>query len=126
MVLYPARVPISSTRLARIAVARMNSSCPCCADTSMAGIPAAAPDSRAATSASSSVRNTRLNSSSSAFGSGSVTRQTLPDTFFGVDDPQDVGDLGTHHGLGEFAERRGELRSVRRFRVAQVVGDLVQ
>src|SRR3954454_17717673 len=126
MVLYPASVPISSTRLARIAVASMNNNCPCWADTSMAGIPAAAPDSRAAISASSSVPNTRLNNSSSSFGSGSATRQTLPDTLFGVDYPQDVGDLRTHDGFGEFAERRGELRSVRRFGVAQVVRNLMQ
>ena len=57
-----------------IAVASMNKSFPCWADTSIAGIPAAAPASRAALSASSSVRNARLNSSSSAFGSGSATR----------------------------------------------------
>src|SRR5829696_2684401 len=126
MVLYPASVPISSTRLARIAVARRNSSFPCWADTSIAGIPAAAPRSRAAVSASSSVRNTRLNISSSAFGSGSVTRQTLPHTFFGVHDPQYVGDLRSHHRFGDFAERRDELRPVRRFGVAQVVGNLVQ
>src|SRR3954447_9032304 len=126
MVLYPASVPISSTRLARIAVTSKNNSCPCWADTSMAGMPAAAPDSRAAISASSSVRNTRLNSSSSSFGSGCATRQTLPHTFFGIHDPQDVADFRTHHRFGEFAERLDELRPVRRFGVAQVVGYLVQ
>src|SRR5262249_10295645 len=96
-------------------------SLPCWAETSIAGMPAAASASSAAVSASSSVSSTRLNSSSRAFGSGSATRQTLPDTLFGVYDSQYVGDLGTHHHLGEFAERRDELWPVRRLRVAQVV-----
>src|SRR6202011_757159 len=126
MVLYPASVPISSTRVARIALASKNNSFPCWADTSIAGSPAATPASRAAVSASSSVPNTWLNNSSSAFGSGSATRQTLPHTFFGVYDPQYVGDLMAHHRFGELAERRDELRPVRRLGVAQVVGYLVQ
>ena len=118
IVLYPASVPISSTRVTRIAVASKNNSFPCWADTSIAGNPAAAPASRAAASASSSVRNTRLNSSSSVFASGSGTRQTLPHTLFGVHDPQYVGDLRAHHRFGKFAERRDELRPVRRLGIA--------
>jgi hypothetical protein len=114
------------TRVARIALASKNNSFPCWADTSIAGIPAATPASRAAVSASSSVRNTWLNNSSSAIGSGSATRQTLPHTFFGVYDPQYVGDLMAHHRFGELAERRDELRPVRRLGSAQVVGYLVQ
>src|SRR5215212_123796 len=98
----------------------------------MAGIPAAAADDRAALSASSSVRNTRVNSSSRALGSGSrtlgaaapsVTGPTLlrlAHTFLGVDD------LRAHDHLGEFAERRDELRPVRRVGVTEMVGNLVQ
>ena len=51
---------------------------------------------------------------------------TLSDTLFRVHDPQDVGDLRAHHRAGEFAERRDELRPVRRFGIAQVMGNLVQ
>ena len=122
-------MPISSTRFAFVIRASSDSSLPCWADTSIAGMPAAAADSRAARSASSSVCSTRVNSSSRALGSGSVTRPDvtpLAHAFLGVDDPQHVGDLGTHHRLGEVAERRDELRPVRRVGVAEMVGDLVQ
>lgn len=54
-----------------------------------------------------------------------MPRVGLPDTFFGVHDPQRVGDLGTHYHFGKVAERRDELRPVRRLGVAEVVGDFV-
>ena len=55
-----------------------------------------------------------------------VIRFPLSHTLFGVDDPQHVRDFRAHHRLGQFAECRDELRAVRRFGTAQVVGDLVQ
>ena len=50
----------------------------------------------------------------------------LAHAFLGVDDPQHMGDLGTHYRRGEIAERRDELGAVRRVGVAEMVGDLVQ
>ena len=77
IVLYPASVPISSTRLARDTVANNNSSLACWADTSIDGMPAAAAASRAATRAASSLCSSRLNIASRACGSGSLMAPTV-------------------------------------------------
>ena len=98
IVLKPPSVPISRIRRARVADASRYRSLPCCIDTSIAGMPAAAVASRVATSGASSPTSSRSNNASTSVGLGSLTGPTLAEVST-AEGPRRQLDLGPQRQL---------------------------